>query len=96
MVIAEIAAFPIGEGESLSKPVAKVVKIIKESGLKYQIGAMGTTVEGEWEEILELFTKCRNKLIESHNRIYMSLKTDERRTESHSLAHKIKAVEEKI
>ncbi|PIP22058.1 MAG: hypothetical protein COX38_02775 [Candidatus Nealsonbacteria bacterium CG23_combo_of_CG06-09_8_20_14_all_39_25] len=96
MVVAEISAFPIGEGESLSEPVAEVVKIIKESGLNYQIGAMATTVEGEWDQIIELFTRCRNKLIESSNRVYMSLKTDERKTETHGIAHKIKAVEEKI
>lgn len=93
MVVAEISAFPIGKGESLSKSVAEVVKIIKESGLKYQIGAMGTTVEGEWNQIMELFTECRNKLTESYSRVYMSLKTDERKTKSHSIAHKIKIVE---
>ena len=59
LVVAEISAFPIGEGESLSKSVAEVVKAIKESGLEYQIGAMSTAIEGEWEQIIKLFTKNR-------------------------------------
>ena len=96
LVVAEISAFPIGKGESLSKPVAEVVKVIKESGLKYQIGAMGTTVEGEWHQIMKLFTKCRNKLIASNNRIYLILKIDERKSPTHSMAHKIKAIKEKM
>lgn len=73
-----------------------MVKAIKESGLKYQIGAMGTTVEGEWNQIMKLFTKCRNKLITSNNRIYLMLKIDERKSPTHSIAHKIKVIREKI
>ncbi|PIP43182.1 MAG: hypothetical protein COX17_08500 [Deltaproteobacteria bacterium CG23_combo_of_CG06-09_8_20_14_all_60_8] len=96
LVVAEISAFPIGKEESLSKSVAEVVKAIKESGLKYQIGAMGTTVEGEWNQIMKLFTKCRNKLITSNNRIYLMLKIDERKSPTHSIAHKIKVIREKI
>ncbi|MEK7574201.1 MAG: MTH1187 family thiamine-binding protein, partial [Patescibacteria group bacterium] len=96
IVVAEISAFPIGEGESLSQSVAEAVKVIKESGLKYQIGAMGTAVEGEWGQIIKLFTKCRDKLIASHNRIYLMLKIDERKSPTHGIIHKIKAVEEKI
>ncbi|MEK7624633.1 MAG: MTH1187 family thiamine-binding protein [Patescibacteria group bacterium] len=96
IVVAEISAFPIGEGESLSKSVAMVVKVIKESGLKYQLGAMGTTVEGEWGQVIKLFTECRNRLISSHNRIYLMLKIDERKSLTHGIVHKIKAIKEKI
>ena len=96
MVVAEISAFPIGEGESLSKSVAETVRVIKESGLKYQLGAMGTAVEGEWRQIIKLFTKCRNQLIASHNRIYLMLKIDERKSPTHGIAHKIKAINDQI
>ncbi len=92
MVVAEISAFPVGKGESLGESVAEVVEVIKRSGLKYQIGAMGTTVEGEWDQIVELFTRCRNALTLSHNRIYMCLKIDERKTPTHNIAHKMDAV----
>ena len=95
MVVAEISAFPVGKGESLSESVAEVVKVIEKSGLKYQIGAMCTTVEGEWDQIVELFTKCRNALTASHNRIYMCLKVDERKTPTHSIAHKIEAIKDR-
>ncbi len=96
LVVAEISAFPIGKEESLSKSVAEVVKVIKESGLKYQIGAMGTAVEGNWEQVIKVFTKCRNKLITSNNRIYLMLKIDERKSPTHSITHKIKAVKKKM
>ncbi|MFC1925453.1 MTH1187 family thiamine-binding protein [Chloroflexota bacterium] len=96
MVVAEISAFPIGEGESLSASVAAAVKVIKESGLKYQLGPMGTTVEGEWDDIMDLVTKCRNVLVESNNRVYMVLKIDERKDLKHGMAHKTGSVENKL
>lgn len=96
MVVAEISAFPIGKGESLSEWVGEVVRAIKESGLKYQLGPMGTTVEGEWDEVVKLITKCRDVLIRSNNRIYMTLKIDERKTVTHGMAHKIRAVEDRL
>ena len=96
MVIAEISAFPIGKGESLSESVAGVVRVIKESGLKYQLGPMGTTVEGEWDDIMNLVNGCRNVLVESNNRIYMVLKIDERKNSKHGMAHKTGAVKDKL
>ncbi len=46
-MIAEISVIPIGEGIDLSGYVARVVKIIDESGLDYKLNAMGTVVEGD-------------------------------------------------
>lgn len=96
MVIAEISAFPIGKGESLSAAVAGVIKVIKESGLDYQLGPMGTTVEGDWDQVMRVISGCREALIQSNNRIYMTLKIDERKGETHGMVHKMKAVEEKL
>jgi uncharacterized protein YqgV (UPF0045/DUF77 family) len=41
-MIAEISVIPIGKGVDLAGYVAKVVKIIDESGLDYKLHAMGT------------------------------------------------------
>lgn len=96
MVIAEISAFPIGKGESLGESVAEVLGVIKGSGLKYEPGPMGTAVEGEWDEVMKLITMCREVLLRSNNRIYMTIKIDERKGSNHSMAHKMRAVEGRI
>ena len=66
----------------------------KNCGLKFQVGSMGTTIEGEWDQVMEVLNQCRNILIRSHNRVYMAIKIDERKTPTHSIAHKIEAVME--
>ena len=45
-MLASITSFPIGKDQSLSKYVAGSLKIIRDSGLKYKMGPMSTTIEG--------------------------------------------------
>jgi len=61
MIIADIAVMPmlpfVSEKEMYSV-VDKVIDTIKKSGLKYEVGAMSTTVEGEFDEVFELIKVC--------------------------------------
>lgn len=61
MIIADIAVMPLipcRTEEEMYSVVDEVIKIIQESGLKYEIGAMSTTVEGEWDEVMDLVKRC--------------------------------------
>ena len=57
MIIADIAVAPLrpykGE-EEMYKVVDACIEIIQNSGLNYEIGAMSTTVEGEFDEVFEI------------------------------------------
>ena len=57
MIIADVAVMPLrpytGEDE-MYKVVDACIEKIKESGLKYEIGAMSTTFEGEFDEVFDL------------------------------------------
>lgn len=60
MVIADVAVVPLrpykGE-EEMYKVVDTCIEEIKNSGLKYEIGAMSTTIEGDFDEVFELLKK---------------------------------------
>lgn len=60
MVIADVAVVPLrpykGE-EEMYKVVDVCIEEIKNSGLKYEIGAMSTTIEGNFDEVFELLKK---------------------------------------
>jgi len=45
--IAEIAIFPLDKGMHLSRYVDGAIEEIRESGLPYRTGPMGTCVEGD-------------------------------------------------
>lgn len=44
--------------------VDKVIEMIAKSGVKYQVGPMETTMEGELDTLLEIVKKAQNICIE--------------------------------
>ena len=96
-MIAELSVVPIGSGESLSRYIAQVTKIIKGKGYKYELTSMGTVVEIEnYRELGELLEEINKKLLDMGvRRIYMVIKTDYR-VEGGSIEQKKRSVMEKL
>lgn len=95
-MIAEFSMVPLGVGVSVSQYVAKVIKVVDESGLPYRVHAMGTIVEGQWDEVMELIKKCRNLLMDEVERLVIDIKIDDRKGATGRIEAKIKSVEEKL
>lgn len=95
-VIVDFSVFPVDKEAGVSPYVAKAVKIIQESGLDYRTGPMGTCIEGEWEDVMGVVTRCFEKMKEDSSRIYMTLKVDYRRGYNGRLTGKVKSLEEKL
>ena len=60
--LAEIQVVPIGTGVSVRREVARAHEIIRESGLKVQLHAYGTNVEGELDTILDTVRRIHEAL----------------------------------
>jgi len=86
----------LDKGESLSPYVARAVRIIKESGLAYHFGPMGTSIEGEWEDAVGVVERCFQELKKDCNRIVIHLKADYRKDASDRLEGKVASVKEKL
>ncbi|HVO65282.1 MAG TPA: MTH1187 family thiamine-binding protein [Syntrophales bacterium] len=91
-VIVDFSIFPIGKEESVSKYASRAVKIIKDSGLPYHIGPMGTAIEGEWDEVIAVVKRCMEDLKKDCNRLYMTMKVDCRQGEYGRMEKKVKKV----
>lgn len=61
MINASIAiqVLPAVEGEELLRVVDKVIEYLKSSGLNVHVGPFETTVEGEFNELMELIKGCQ-------------------------------------
>ncbi len=93
-VIVEVSFVPLGAGVSLSAYVAEAVRLIRESGLPHEFHSMGTNIEGEWEEVMELVRSCMDRLFEmGAPRLSTSIKVSERRDKAYTMAAKVDAVE---
>lgn len=93
MVLLEFAMAPRGEGESLSRHVARILDIVDRSGLDYQLTAMGTIIEGDWDAVMAVVSECFRALQADCTRIGMNLKMDYRAGTESRLASKVDAVE---
>ncbi len=96
MVLLEFAMYPVGKGESLSPYVARSLDIIDKSGVAYQLTPMGTILEGEWNDVMAVVTKCFEAMRADCPRVEVALKVDYREGEASRLASKITSVEEKL
>ena len=96
--LVSLSIFPTDKGESVSRYVSKVVKLIKESGLPYKLTPMATIVETEdINQVFALMDRAYKILQEDGcNRIYTVMTVDYRKGKSNRIEQKVKSVEEKI
>jgi uncharacterized protein (TIGR00106 family) len=87
---------PLGKGESVSPYVARSLEIVAQSGLDYRLHAMGTVIEGEWDDVMAVVTKCYEAMSVDCNRVTCSIKIDARQGASGRLVSKVRSIEEKI
>ena len=96
MVLLEFTMSPIGKGESLSPYVSRVLKTIDESGVTYRLTPMGTILEGEWDEVMNVVRDCYLELKKDCTRIGCYLKVDYREGDKSRMTSKIDSLEKKI
>ncbi len=87
---------PMDKGPSVSAFVARSLDVIDKSGLPYKLGPMGTCIEGDMVEVLDVFRECFDIMKKDCNRITAVLKLDYRADRSGRLEAKIEAVESKL
>lgn len=93
----EFSVVPLGVGLSLSRYIAEVLKVLKKRGLKHEIHAMGTVVEGEWDEIFSVIRECHETLNKMGvERILTTVKIDDRRDKKTTIEGKVEAVQRRI
>ena len=76
MVLLEFSIAPVGQGESVSEHVARVIDLIDRSGVAYQLTPMGTILEGSFDEVMAVVAACFHALEPDCPRIGMNLKMD--------------------
>jgi uncharacterized protein (TIGR00106 family) len=96
-VIIDLCIVPVGVGVSLSRYVAACERVLSVSGLKTQLHAYGTNIEGEWDEVMGAVKRCHEALhAMGVPRITTTIKLGTRTDRSQSMADKVRSVEEKL
>jgi uncharacterized protein YqgV (UPF0045/DUF77 family) len=77
-MLGELRVTPVGSRDDFAHVVAGVVRIVSESDLQYPVHAMGTTVEGELDPILDLTRRCHAEVRKHSERVLLELAIDDR------------------
>ena len=98
MAVVFVTIAPLGTGTpSVSSYVAGVEKILRATTLTHQLTAMGTIIEGDLDEILAVIREMHeHPFTQGAVRVSTLIKIDDRRDKEHSIAGKMRSVEEKL
>ena len=96
MVLLEFSMSPLGKGESVGKYVSRSLEIIDQSGVEYRLNPMGTVLEGEWDEVMDVVSQCYERMRKDCNRVSCTIKIDYRKGKNGRLNGKVASVEKRL
>jgi uncharacterized protein (TIGR00106 family) len=96
-VIADLCLVPLGVGVSVSRYVAACERVLRDAGLKIQLHAYGTNLEGEWDEVFAAIRRCHEVIHEmGAPRISTTIKVGTRTDRDQTMEDKVRSVESKL
>ena len=96
-VIADLCVVPIGIGVSVSREIAACQRVLREAGLKIQMHAYGTNIEGEWDAVFAAIKRCHEAVHEmGAQRISTTIKLGTRTDREQTMEDKVRSVEDKL
>ena len=99
MAVVEVSITPLGTATpGVSAFIAGCLRLVKASGLHYQLNSMGTVIEGDLDSVLRVIRQMHEAPFKAGAlRVSTLIKIDDRRDHpEHTMAEKIRAVEEKL
>ncbi|QRZ61669.1 thiamine-binding protein [Rothia sp. ZJ932] len=71
-----VAPMTTGEDGSVHDAVAAAVKIVRESGLAHETTSMFTTIEGDWDQCMDVIKRATEAVSAYGNRVSLVIKAD--------------------
>ena len=96
-VIVDLCVVPLGVGVSVSAYIAQCEKILTAAGLKTNLHAYGTNIEGEWETVFTAIRQCHEAVHEmGAPRITTTIKLGTRTDRAQTMDDKVRSVQNKL
>jgi uncharacterized protein (TIGR00106 family) len=95
--ILDLCVVPMGVGVSVSKYIAACEKVLTDAGLKTQLHAYGTNIEGNWDEVMAAVKRCHEVVHKmGAPRISTTIRVGTRVDRAQSMSDKINSVKDKL
>lgn len=90
-MLVAFAITPLGVGESVGRQVAESIRIVRDSGLPNRTDSMFTTIEGEWDEVMDVIRRAVEAV--DAPRVGLTLKADIRPGVTGAITSKVESIE---
>jgi uncharacterized protein (TIGR00106 family) len=92
-MIAAFSITPLGVGEGVGQYVADAVRVVRDSGLPNRTDAMFTTIEGDWDEVMDVIKRATGAVAAHAPRVSLVIKADLRPGVTDGLTSKVVTIE---
>lgn len=99
LVAFSVAPSAADESGSVASAVAAAVKVVQESGLPWELTSMFTTIEGEWDEVMDVVKRAVEAVTAASGdspRVSLVLKADIRPGYTGQLTAKVERVHQAL
>jgi uncharacterized protein (TIGR00106 family) len=97
MTIVAFSVTPIGtRTASVADEVAGAIRVVRDSGLPNRTDAMFTSIEGEWDDVMDVVKRACDAVLATCERVSLVLKADIRPGVTGQLDAKVAAIEERL
>lgn len=90
-MLVAFAITPLGVGEDVGRQVSEAIRVVRESGLPNRTDPMFTTVEGEWDDVMDVIRRACETV--DAPRVGLTLKADIRPGVTDAITSKVETVE---
>lgn len=84
---------PEDQDGSVARAVAEAVRIVRDSGLPYEVNSMFTTVEGEWDEVFGVIREATDAVVAVSPRVSLTVKADIRPGYTNQITEKVERIQ---
>lgn len=95
-MLVELSIIPVGGDSHMSDELAEALKLIDESGLRYELTPSATCIEGEWEEVMALVRRCHERVRSRCPHIVTTIKIEDEAGANDKLHANVASLEEKL
>lgn len=92
-MLVELTINPLGRGTHLSKDLAEILKIVDASGLPFSLTPLGTCIEGDWDQVMDVVKKCHEYAKSFSHHVMTSIQIEDEERTANKLEDNVAAIE---
>lgn len=83
-MLAQFSVWPL-DNPHMSNDVSQIAAILDKTRVRYEVGPMGTTMEGDWDDVMSAIKVCQEEVRRQHQRVLTSITIDDDATRQQTI-----------